>query len=471
MNQRVVLFTIFTMKRVLLTGLTAWIGDPARQPLVLRGARQVGKTWLVREFARSAGRELLEVNFERDPRRKQIFAPDQRPRMLADLGLIFGTRIDPDRHLLFLDEIQAAPDALAALRWFHEDLPALPVVAAGSLLDFALAAMDHSIPVGRLTYRYLEPMRFDEYLRAHDQDLLLEQLQSWSPGEELGATAFGLASDWFARFAQVGGMPAVVAADVGGAEPSTCRDRQTDLMATFRDEFAKYARRMEPGVLDAVLLATARQLGSKFVYAGASDGMKQQRVKGAIELLAMARVVTLAPHSAANGIPLGGEINERHRKAFLLDVGLLHALLRTPAGPAFPRPEDLAPTVRGQIAEQLAAQTLRAPDPASGREASLHYWQRMGGRMGEIDLLCQFGTRIVPLELKAGAAGSMKSLHQFMHDKHLELAVRADANPPSLQAIDVKTTQGDSARYRLLNLPGFLLFRVQELVAAIGVMG
>ena len=432
--------------------------------MVLRGARQVGKTWLVRTLGPASGRGLVELNLEKDRRIERILEQDDQSRLIPDLGLVVGRPLDPDHHILFLDEIQAASSALPALRWLHEDMPGLPVVAAGSLLDFALARNQESVPVGRITYRYLEPMGFDEYLTAHRRGDLVDRLRSWTPGDELGETTATLATEWFHRFTHVGGMPAVVAADVGGAQPSECRAMQADLVATFRDDFAKYARRMEVDVLDGVLLSTVQQLGGKFVYARIGDGVKQHRVKSAVELLAMARVLTLAPHSAANGIPLGGEVNERHRKAFLLDVGLMHAMLRTPAGPAFPKYDDIAPAVRGQVAEQLAAQQLRSLDPASGTEPQLHYWQRMGGRVGEVDFLCQVDGRIVPVEHNAGAVGAMKSLHQFMHDKRLDLAVRVNRNPPSLQEVDVKTTQGDAVRYRLLNLPGYLLFRFREIV-------
>lgn len=452
------------MQRVHLEELARWVGSEGRRPLVLRGARQVGKTWLVRELAEHLERELVEVNLERDPRLAATLLTRPPARALADLGLLLDVEVDPARHLLFLDEVQAAPEVLGALRWVWEDLPALPVVAAGSLLEFALGELQGGVPVGRLSYRYLEPLGFDEYLRAHGQAALLERLSAWRVGEPLAEVVHTRASELYERFAQVGGMPAVVAADIAGESPAELRRRQTDLVATFRDDFVGYAPRMEASVLDAVLSAVARLIGQKFIYARVTDGVKQHQVKGALERLAMARVVTLAPHSSGNGVPLRGEANEKHRKAFLLDVGLFHALLRTPAGAAFPRLASLAASVRGQLAEQLAAQELRCLDRASGAEAELHHWQRSGGRVGEIDFLLQIDLRLVPVEVKAGAAGAMKSLHQFVHDKGLGLGVRVDTNPPSLQTLDVRTTQGDPARYTLLSVPGYLLHRLQDLV-------
>jgi len=180
--------------------------------------------------------------------------------------------------------------------------------------------------------------------------------------------------------------------------------------------------------------------------------------------LALSRLVTLAPHSTADGIPLGGAADTSKRKAIFLDVGLAHAILRTPAVQAFPKLADLAPSVRGKLTEQLAGQQLRSLRPGLGDEPFLHYWQRSGGRPGEIDFPVEIDPVIVPVELKAGTSGSMKSLHQFMHDKRLDLAVRIDTNPPSVMDVRVTTTQGNPAAYKLLSLPGYMLWRVAELV-------
>src|SRR5690606_28094054 len=343
-------------------------------------------------------------------------------------------------------------------------MPSLPVIAAGSLLEFALAALQQGVPVGRISYRHVEPLQFAEFLLAHGQNRLLQRLAAWVPGQELTPAAHGRASEWFERFAMVGGMPAVVAADVEHADAARCRRLQTDLMVTYRDDFARYAGRMEPAILDAALLSVANQIGRKFVYAQVGEGVKQHQAKRALELLGSARLLTIVPHSHASGIPLGGDVQPRNRKAFLLDVGLLHALLGTPAGRSFPASGAFGLAGRGKVQEPLAAQHLRVLDPTSGDEPSLHYWQRSGGGPGEVDFLVQVGHRVVPVELKSGAAGAMKSLHQFVHDKRLELALRVDTNPPSVQDVDVKTTQGDRVRYRLLALPHSMLWRARELI-------
>jgi predicted AAA+ superfamily ATPase len=265
----------------------------------------------------------------------------------------------------------------------------------------------------------------------------------------------------------VGGMPAVVAADVAGQPAHVVRDLQRDLTATYRADFAKYSGRMNRNLLDAVLLAVARSLGAKLVYARVGSGVKQHQAKRALELLAAARLCHLVRHTAANGLPLASETKDNPRKAVLADVGLLHSLAGTPATDAFPSRESLAPGLRGQLADQLAGQQLRLAGSPAGDGPDLFFWKREGGRAGEIDYVAQIEGRVVPIELKSGAAGSMKSLHQFMFDKGLELAVRSDVNPPSLQDVQVRTTRGDEVSYQLLNLPLYLLWNLAPCVASL----
>lgn len=444
------------MKRAVYLDLQAWLVDERRKPLVLRGARQVGKTWLVRELARQRNLTLLEVNLERDPTLAKAFQAADAGRVFGDLALLRDHRAAPADSLLFIDEIQAAPEVLARLRWFAEEMPELPVVAAGSLLEFALADFSHSMPVGRVSYAYVEPLGFPEYLEAHAQEPLLERLRAWQPGVEISSAVHEKAREWFDRYQMVGGMPAVVVADAQGADAKTCRDIQRDLLHTYQDDFSKYAGRIDTRVLRQVLLAVVASLGEKFVYSTVGDGVKLEPARRSLEMLAAARLCRLIPHTAANGLPLAAEKNDRLRKAALLDVGLAHALWNTPALGNFPRWENMAPGIRGGIGEQMAAQQLHLLSGGFTREGQLFHWRREGGRAGEIDYLLELHGMILPVEVKSGAAGSMKSLHQFMHDKHLPLALRLDRNPPSLQAMEISTTQGQPVRYTLLNLPHYL---------------
>ena len=335
------------MKRDFSGFLQDWLRSRPRLPLVIRGARQVGKTWLVRDLATREERVLLEVNFERDPGLARHFhQPDPR-RIFDDLALILDVRAEPCETILFLDEIQAAPEVMAKLRWFAEEVQELAVVAAGSLLEFALADFAHSMPVGRIRYAHVEPLSFAEFLSAHGQTTLLDRLGQYDPGEPLADAVHERAMEWHDRFSMVGGMPAVVARDSGGASAAECRSLQRDLIQTYRDDFAKYAGRLEHRLLDPVLLAVIASLGKKIVYSRVGAGFKAHQAKQALERLAMARLCQLIPHTGANGVPLAAEANHRIRKVALLDVGLAHGLWNTPAGRSFPHWSELPPQIRG----------------------------------------------------------------------------------------------------------------------------
>lgn len=455
------------MKRAIFTALRAWLVDVRRKPMILRGARQVGKTWLVRELARQSGLALLEVNLERDPTLAKVFQQADPSRVFADLALLRDHKAALADSLLFIDEIQSAPEVLAKLRWFAEELPELPVVAAGSLLEFTLANFSHSMPVGRVAYAYVEPLGFPEYLEAHGQQSLLERLQEWRPGVEIPDAIHAKAWEWFDRYQMVGGMPAVVAADASGADAKTCRDLQRDLLYTYQDDFSKYTGRTDVRVLRQALLAVVAALGEKFVYSAVGESVKGESAKRSLELLAAARLCHLIPHSAAKGLALAAQKNDRIRKAALLDVGLAHALWNTPALSHFPRWENLADRIRGGLAEQIAAQQLHLLSGNFTCEGQLFHWRREGGRSGEIDYLLELHGKILPVEVKSGATGAMKSLHQFMHDKGLPLALRLDRNPPSLQTMNISTTQAQPVRYTLLNLPHYLCAFAAEIVSEI----
>ena len=204
------------------------------------------------------------------------------------------------------------------------------------------------------------------------------------------------------------------------------------------------------------------QLGGKFVYSRVDASMRHSELKEAFEILALARLCHRVQHTAGNGLPLGAEVNERFFKAVSLDAGLACAHL----GLQPIRPADLQRLVwanRGAMAEQLVGQQLRSARPAY-EEPRLFYWQRSGGRQGEIDYLIEHGPRVVPIEVKAGAAGTMKSLHAFMAAKGLPLAVRCDTNPLSLVDLHVVTTTGIPVEYRLLSVPLYMVETLPRLL-------
>ena len=235
---------------------------------------------------------------------------------------------------------------------------------------------------------------------------------------------------------------------------SACMKIQHDLLATYRDDFHKYGGKMETTALSRIMQSVAQQLGNKFVYTRVDPESRIAPVKKAFHLLCQAKVCTRVNHSTGNGLPLGAETNEKFFKALLLDIGLISVQLGLTSS-RFRELENLMLYNKGGLAEQFVGQQLRAlQTPLT--EPSLFYWQRTGGKQGEIDYLVQHGQQVVPFEVKSGSAGSMKSLHQFMSEKGLDFAVRCNTLPPTLENVDVKTTLGKSVSYRLLSIPLYL---------------
>jgi predicted AAA+ superfamily ATPase len=450
------------MKRSVSIFLKDWLANPSRKPLVMRGARQVGKTWLVRDLAKTNSRTLIELNFERRPELAEHFSSNDPARIISDLEADLGLDIHPGNAILFLDEIQAAPALLASLRWFREEMPELPVVAAGSLLDFTLEEHDFSMPVGRIMYCHVEPLSFFEFLDASGNEKLREALCTAGNTGTLSPRLHERSLELFSEYCITGGLPEIVAAWVEVRNDDQRLQLQQDLIAAYRDDFNKYRKRVPADLLRRVMDAVPKQLGSNFVYNHVDTDSSHRNLKQAVEMLTLARVCHRIEHTAANGLPLGAEGNPRLFKMMMVDIGISTAQL----GLSRLEARNLNQTVwanKGGLAEQFVGQHLRCLFKP-WEEPRLFYWQRTGGRQGELDFIYQHGPHIIPIEVKAGSAGSMKSLHAFMQNKQLPLAVRLDTNPPSVQDLDVRTTTGEQVRYRLVSLP---LYMTETLSSAI----
>ncbi|MBC2713212.1 MAG: ATP-binding protein, partial [Desulfosarcina sp.] len=400
--------------------LDQWLKSKIRKPLVLRGARQVGKTWLVRDFAHRHGLYLIELNLERFPHLADLFAVNDPAEILQNIEAEISTTIDPASVLLFLDEIQTAPELFGKLRWFKEEMPGLPVIAAGSLLEFALRDYPYSMPTGRITYFYLEQMSFFEFLLSSGNEPLYQKLISYDLGQDIPRPLHQKCLEYYYHYCLVGGMPEVVQEWVENQDPASCLKLQQDLL----------------------------------VYSRVDPSLKILPVKKAFSLLCQAKVCSKVLHTTGNGLPLGAESNAKFFKTLMIDIGLVSAQLGLSAIKRTDQ-RDLFFSNKGGLAEQFVGQQLRTVQTPS-MDPQLFYWQRTGGRLGEIDYIIQHGSRVVPVEVKSGPAGKMKSLHQFMAEKKLDLAIRCNLNLPSVEKIRVKTTLGQPVAYRLVSIPIYL---------------
>ncbi len=418
------------------------------------GARQVGKTWVVRNLAQSNHKKLIELNFEKKPELSSLFISNDPKQIILNLSAIFG-EINASNAILFLDEIQAAPEILAKLRWFAEDLPELPVLAAGSLLEFVLEQHSFSMPVGRINYMHLEPLSFQEFLAAKNETGLIDYIKNYNFDITMPTIIHSKLTDFFKEYIIVGGMPQAVQSWITQNSLSAISQIHNDLLATYRDDFNKYNGRLAIERLDEVLLSIPFYLGQKFIYSKVNSEMQSATIKQALELICKARICHKILGSAGNGVPLAAEIQAKYLKLIFLDVGLCSTLL----GLSFDQLtiRELNLINKGGISEQVVGQLLRTI-AAAYVEPALYYWHRNEkGASAEIDYLIQYQTKVVPIEVKAGSTGGLKSLHLFMGLKQLELAVRINADLPSKTPVSVKDHAGNLVQYTLVSIPYYLM--------------
>lgn len=438
--------------------LRRWLAEDRRKPLVIRGARQVGKTTLVRRFAEAAGRPLLEIDLERHADLDRTFAGLDPDRIISGIEARVDRRLG--EAILFLDEIQAAPRALAALRYLYEQRPEIPVVAAGSLLEFTLADHSFPMPVGRIEYLHLGPMAFSEFLGAIEPPLAA-RLADFDPETPPGVPTHERLSRRLREYLFVGGLPeAVLRYRETGSMEEVARVHRS-VAGTYADDFAKYARNADLGRLRRLFPAIARSVGDRVRYSRLDPESRAEPTRRAVERLVRARLCHRVTHSHCSRVPLGASEVERAYKLVFLDVGLMNHLSGvTPAMAA--EADAVPPANEGRIAEQFVGQHLAAGDGSEPPGA--WYWLR-NARSGnaEVDYVVAEGDWIVPVEVKAGPSGAMKSLRVFAAAKRPPLAVRFARNRPSRETVRATMRLGGESRevaFELLNLP---LYAVESL--------
>ncbi|NOQ22639.1 MAG: AAA family ATPase [Candidatus Aegiribacteria sp.] len=393
------------MKRMLEKQLLEWKESKRRKPLILRGARQVGKTWLVENILAGEFENYVKIDLEKMNNLHLYFEGELDPKKIVNYLELSTKPITPGKTLLFLDEIQACPRAITALRYFYEDMPELHVVAAGSLLEFAFGEI--SIPVGRVQYMQVYPMSFYEYLNAiRGESLAQESLKH--PGI-VDEQVQNMLLEELRRYFFIGGMPECVETFSDTESMIETFRVQSEEIESYRDDFSKYKPHVDPACLDAVFLNCAKSVGDQLIYTKLNDGHTGQTNRKAFDLLNKAGVLKKIPSASPSGLPLGATANQKKFKASILDIGLMQRLCRTPVDLELQR-KDLLTIFRGKLAEQYVAQELLAyhgPD--------LFYWSRDArGSSAEVDYLLAFNGNIYPIEVKSGAAGSLKSLHMLL---------------------------------------------------------
>ena len=445
--------------------LLNWKERSNRKPLVIRGARQVGKTYLVREFARNEFDSFLEINFDETPRKKELFQHDDIDVILQYLYLDTGIPVTPGKSLIFLDEIQRAPEIFAKLRYFYEKRSDIHLIAAGSLLDFVLADHTFSMPVGRIEYFYMGPMDFREFLVACGEDALNDYIGQYNVSDEIPDTIHEKLLNAVRTYMSVGGMPAALREYAESGSIQQCEMELSSILNTFRDDFSKYGRRVDSYLLQMVLDRVPAIIGKKTKYASISREHKSALLKTALSQLEAARVLYRVHHSAANGIPLRAEKKERDFKLLFLDTGLMMRALGSNLIDLLENGIMLAN--KGALAEQFIGQQWLS-QYESYTEPELFYWRReKGGASSELDYLFQIDGRIIPVEVKSGKTGTLKSLHVFVSDKGSELGVRFNQDLPSLTDVISRIPGRQEHMFKLMSLPLYLVTEIPRLFRAL----
>jgi len=403
--------------------LEEWMLDKKHKPLLLRGARQVGKSSAIRNLSKKF-EYYVEINFEEDKETRILFEDSNlTPQLLCEkLTSIYGIPIIERKTLLFFDEIQSCIPAISSLRFFYEKMPDLHVIAAGSLLEFALEEIP-SFGVGRIRSMFMYPFSFYEFLEALGNPFLLEKVEKSNLQNPLDEVLHNKVLYLLKLFLIIGGMPEVVATYADEKDLLKCQAILDELTISLKNDFSKYRRKIPTLQISAAFDSVVRQTGNKFVYSDKEQVYSAFQIKNAVELLLMAGLVIPVIHTSANGLPLGAEINSKFRKLILLDTGIFQRQLGLQLSEILLN-DDFDLVNKGNIAEMFAGlELLKAA--SCYEQTQLFYWQREErNSRAEVDYVIQLNGTIVPIEVKSGKQGKMQSLHQFMKEKHSVYGIR-----------------------------------------------
>lgn len=454
------------MKRKQLNYIEKWLKKSNRKPLILRGARQVGKSTLVRLFAEKHNISLVEVNLERYPGLEPAFAAKDPSKLINLIESLPNAGSVAEGTILFLDEIQAIPQAIPALRYFYEDMNEIPLLAAGSLLEFVLADHNFSMPVGRIEYLHMGPMTFVEFLQAANESKLANEINTYEFGKEIDPIIHNRLLELLRIYFFVGGMPEAVDVYSKTGKFREVSEVHNSIIETYREDFPKYSGSRNLSRMLNVFNFAARNVGTKVKYSNISKHDQSVTIKKDIDLLSMARIISKVVHSHCSGLPLQADIEEKVYKLIFLDVGLMNAICGL-GWNTISQLNDTRLINEGTIAEQFIGQHLQ-DHLSSSPNRELTYWLREGKSVNaEVDFVVSFEGAIVPVKVKSGSSGSLKSLHQFAGEKDIPLAVRFDSGRPSMQKVSTIIRQGRQSKnveYQLVSLPLYLVEKLPDVI-------
>lgn len=437
------------MKRDVEADLLKWKNQKRRMPLLLRGARQVGKSYIVENWGKAHFEYFVMLNFEQNPEYKECFKTLEPEKIVATIELLTGATIEEGKTLLFLDEIQECPQAITALRYFKEQMPDLHVIGAGSLLEFVLNDANFKMPVGRVEFLYLRPLSLGEYLDASGNDKLRTYLKTVKKGDVIEEVVHNRLLSLVREYIALGGMPAVVADYLESKKLLRCQEIQTAILTTFRNDFGKYAQKTKHEKLQMIFSKAPGLIGQWLKYSKLDPDAQSRDIKDSLLKLCHAGLIILVYATSGAALPFVTHMNEKKFKLLFLDIGLVKRACNLDLEILFK--EDPFLINEGALAEQFVGQELLA---YNGKEEmnNLFFWNREEkGSSAEVDYLVAVGSKIVPIEVKAGSVGSLRSLKLFLTENKIPFGVRISEVPFSF------TNQ-------VLNIPFYLIEELPRLV-------
>ncbi len=400
------------MKRNIINFFTNWKNSAYRKPLIVRGARQVGKTYTITEFGKNCFNNLVKIDFEKQSRLKKIFDGDFNIKNIIEMiELELQTEIIAGKTLLFFDEIQLCPRALSALRYFFEDMPELHVIAAGSLLKFEMDKI--SFPVGRVEFKFMYPMTFEEFLiNTGNEKLFLKRPELFKSKKSASFVSLKLFEE-LKKYFVVGGMPEAVKFYLSNSINSVSKIHE-NLFNSFIQDILKYEKNIDIDILQNLIEAIPRHTSQNIKYTNLCKGVSVYKIKMALKVLEKSLLVHVSRSSSASGLPLSSGINKSAIKLFFLDIGFMQHICGIKIADLL-NSADLLQTYRGKLCEQFIAQELIAAGGSQNQK--LFFWSRAKKNSNaEIDFLIVRNGKIYPLEIKNGPAGKLKSLHLFLKE-------------------------------------------------------
>jgi predicted AAA+ superfamily ATPase len=437
--------------------LENWLKKTNRKPLVIRGARQVGKSTLVRQFCKQNHIKLHEINLEKYPELDSIFASNEASKVISAIEDILEVKINPSKSsLLFLDEIQSSPAALECLRYFHEELSQLPVIAAGSLLEFLINDHDYSMPVGRIEFLHMGPMTFSEFLTAKKESYFLSRIEKIKSLDEINEGLHNKGIQLLREYMFCGGMPeALQQMALGNIEEVSII--QSQILQAYQSDFVKYSKKSHLQKIQKIFRYVFLNPCQKIKFSNISREDLSRDLKLNLELLEESKVISFVRHSDCAGLPLEASESEKVYKVLTLDVGLMnHA--QGLQWRSFKNYQENEIVTEGDIAEQFIGQHLLYQKPCY-QAPRLNYWLREGkSENAEVDYVVEEDSQMIAIEVKSGAAGKIRSLHQWQHDIKFKKkkAVRFNLSRGSYEKVRHQI-QNRELEYELVTLPLYLI--------------